>query len=239
MGIIFEPLGVSKDSPMVLDAVKRHWRTYTCKITRTGYHKLKPNKTPWRSIIILSYFPSLWRISFYYILCWTTGRSLRKSKSQPGHTKSIDNYSASWTWNKKAHCFGKKEEENISFHLFSLKMSWEMSRIMQQLDMNCDGCVWHGNLRTCSCKQIAFELQLGFVRPPNVSEYTEPAISQHGWDYVPWGQRSLWSHQNKCLSLIWKCLRRIEWLKYWRDVSFSCRDLEQNSFHRSTAASHV
>lgn len=93
----------------------------SCKITRTGYCKLRPHTPHWTSLIILSYFPSLWRISFHYILCWTTGGSLRKSetKSQPGHTKSIDNHSASWTWNKRAPCFGQKKTRTfLSIFIF-------------------------------------------------------------------------------------------------------------------------
>lgn len=46
MGMKFEPPQASTDSPMILDAAKRRWMTYTPKIRGTGYHKLKSNNPP-------------------------------------------------------------------------------------------------------------------------------------------------------------------------------------------------
>lgn len=240
--IKFEPLQSSNDNSMALDAVKRHWMAYTLKIIGTGYHKLKSNKTPSRSNIILSYFPIFWKIIFHYILFETTGRSLRKSdwKSQIGHTESSDNHSAFWTWNRRAHCFKQKKGKHFFSCVFTrVKMGslQDYATAWPELWQLCNAAT---SGHVASCKQLLN--CIWFLWGHLISQkYTKSTVSQHDWYCGPWGKRSLWSHQNKCLSSIWKCLRRREWPKYWGDVSFSWREqeLEWNNFPRRTAGSHT
>lgn len=105
-GTKFQPLQASKDSPIILDAVKRHWMTCIPKITGTSYHKLKPNKKPWRWSIILSCFPSVWRIGFHCIYIKLQVEVSGSQRESPN--LDITHHSAIWTWNRRAHCFRQK-----------------------------------------------------------------------------------------------------------------------------------